>query len=362
MSYKNKMTAAVVYGRNDLRVEQVDIPEVPEGSIRIKVMSCAICGTDKRIYKAGDYRASYPVITGHEIAGVVESVAPGVTSVKVGDRVCVAPGHGCGHCAACKAGFPNVCLTPHPSLGYKLNGGFAEYMAIPRHIFELGFVNRIPDGLSFDRASLSEIVACCINAQNNVSVKKGDTVLIFGAGPAGLIHAQLSKLRGASKVIMTQRSAFRLERAKADFSDAVDYVISSEQEDLTSRVLELTDGRGADVVIVCAPSAQAQEQAVSLAAPRGRINFFGGLPKDANTVSLDANMIHYKELFISGASSSHPEGNREALKLLSEKKIDPDRLITHVFPLSQVALGYENMENKMAIKVVIHCSEHSSEE
>ena len=351
----NKMKAAVVHGINDLRLETVNIPDVPKNSIRIKVMTCAICGTDRRIYKVGDFRAEYPVITGHEIAGVVESVYPGITSVKEGDKVCVAPGHGCGYCPACRSGYPNVCTSPHPSLGYKLHGGFAEYMAVPEHIFRLGFVNFIPDNLTYTQASMSEIIACCINAQENAPVREGDTVLILGAGPAGIIHAHLSKINGAKKIIMTQRSTYRLERAKELFPDIIDDIIPSLDIDLNDKMNELTDGLGADVVYVCAPSKDAQEQALNLAAARGRVNFFGGLPKDNKWVNMDSNNLHYKELFISGASSSRPENNRLALRLLSERKIDPDKIITNIFDLENIKEGFDVMDSRQCIKVAITC-------
>lgn len=350
---QDMMRAAVCYGKNQLKVENVPIPAVPEGSIRVKVKAVAICGTDKRIYKVGDYRASYPVIIGHEIAGEVEAVAPGVTSVKVGDRVCVAPGHGCGYCEMCKKGQPNVCLTPHPSLGYKLNGGFAEYIAVPEHIFRLGFVNKIPEGLTYDQASLSEIIACCLNAHENARVEKGDTVLILGAGPAGIIHAHLSRLEGAKKVLISQRSRSRLDEIAERFPGLADRLISSSEEDLFAVVREECGGYGPDVIYVCAPSREAQEQALELVNNRGRVCFFGGLPKDDCIVRLNANQLHYKEFFISGASSSLPEGNRRALQLLAERKIDPDKLITHVFSLDDIEKGFEVMETKRCIKIVI---------
>ena len=346
------MKAAVVHAKGDLRLEERPIPDVPEGSIRIKVEACAICGTDLRIYRKGDYRASYPVIVGHEIAGVVEGVAKGVTSVKEGDRVCVAPGHGCGECRMCKMGKPNVCTTPFPSLGYKVNGGFAEYMAVPKNIFRLGFVNPIPQVLSFDQASMSEILACCINAQENTPVREGDTVLIMGAGPAGILHSQLAYIKGAKKVIITQRSKARLEMVKEKF--IIDRIIASSEEDLAKAVLEETNGEGADVIFVCAPSRQAQEQAIELIGPRGRINFFGGLPKEDCIVELDANILHYKEFFIGGASSSLPENNRQALQLLAEKKIDPDLLITNHFSLESIHEGFDVVEQRTGVKVVIN--------
>lgn len=346
------MRAAVVYGKGDLRVEEVPLPDVPAGSIRVRVMACGLCGTDKRIYRVGDHRASYPVIVGHEIAGVVEAVAPGVTAVKEGDRVCVAPGHGCGECRMCRTGHPNVCTQPFPSLGYRVNGGFAEYLAVPENIFRLGFVNPIPDELSFNQAAMSEIVACCLNAQDNAPVHPGDVVLVMGAGPAGVIHAQLAKLRGAAKVILTQRSPERLRLASAAFP--VDRTVASQTEDLAAIVLAETDGAGADVIFVAAPAREAQEQATRLIAPRGRINFFGGLPRGDHLVTVDANSLHYREFFISGASSSLPEHNREALRLLAARQLDPDRLITHRFDLTDIHQAFEVAEQRQCIKVVVN--------
>jgi len=351
---QQRMLAARVHGINDLRVEVMDTPVCPEHSILVQVQACTICGTDVRIYRKGDYRAAYPVVIGHEIAGRVVETAAGVTTVKVGDRVCVAPGHGCGECRMCRAGYPNVCTRPHPSLGYKLNGGFAEYIAVPEHIFRLGFVNPIPEGLSFNEAALSEITACCIHAQNNSKVSKGDTVLIMGAGPAGIIHAHLSKQRGARRVLLTQRSPGRLERASSTFGKVIDRTIVSSQEDLYAAVMEETDGEGADVVFVCAPSREAQEAATKLIANRGRINFFGGLPKDDCVDRINANDLHYKEYFIAGASSSLPEDNREALRILSEKQMDPALLLTHAFPLKEIHQAFDVIATGECIKVVIN--------
>ena len=346
------MRAAVVHARGDLRLEDVPVPEVPEGSIRVKVEACGICGTDKRIYRTGDHRASYPVIAGHEIAGIVDAVAPGVRDVKEGDRVCVAPGHGCGMCRMCRTGHPNVCTSPFPSLGYKVNGGFAEYMAVPENIFRLGFVNPVPEELTFDQAAMSEILACCLNAQRNTVIHEGDVVLVVGCGPAGIIHLQLARLKGACKVIVTQRSRYRLDLASERFS--IDRAIASSEEDLHDAVMEETNGKGADVIYVCVPSREAQETALSLIGNRGRVNFFGGLPPDDHIVRLDANALHYKEFFIGGASSSLPETNREALRLLAERKIDPDLLITHRFPLEEIHAAFDVVESGRCIKIVLN--------
>jgi L-iditol 2-dehydrogenase len=242
-------------------------------------------------------------------------------------------------------------VRPFPSLGYKVNGGFADYLAVPENIFRLGFVNPIPESLSFEQAAMSEIVACCLNAQENTPVHAGDYVLIFGAGPAGLVHAILSHRRGARRVVVTQRSRQRLERIRQGLP--IDRVIVSQDEDLDQIIWEETAGEGADVIYVCAPSREAQESATRLAAPRGRINFFGGLPRDDCVIHLDANALHYKEFFVGGASSSLPEGNRQALHLLADRTIDPDRLITHRFPLEDIHKGFAVMEAREALKVVI---------
>jgi len=327
------------------------IPKPGTDSLLIKVEACAICGSDVRIYRKGDSRAHYPIVIGHEIAGVVVKVGKDVQGYQEGQRVCVAPGHGCGKCRYCLTGHSNVCIDPRPSIGYASDGGFAEYMVPPPNVVQLGFVNLIPSGLSFDHASMSELLACSLNAQENTPVHSGDVVLIMGAGPAGCMQIELSRLKGASKVLITQHSRGRLELAQRFHPDRI---IASSEENLEKIVLDETGGLGADVIFVCAPSKEAQEQAFSLLAPRGRVNFFGGLPKDNSFITTNANTIHYKELFVGGASSSLARQNREALDLIATGKIHASDYITHCFPLPEIAAGFAAVESRQAIKVVIH--------
>jgi L-iditol 2-dehydrogenase len=176
----------------------------------------------------------------------------------------------------------------------------------------------------------------------------------MGAGPAGIIHSQLARMAGAGKVILTQRSRPRLELASERFT--VDRTVASSEEDLEGILREETGGEGADVIYVCAPSAAAQELATRLVAPRGRINLFGGLPRGANTITLDANALHYREFFLGGASSSLPEDSREALRLLADGRIEADRLITHVFPIDKIVEAFDVAESKEGIKVVVEFS------
>lgn len=345
------MKAALVKEKNVMVVEEIPVPAVPADSMLIRVRSCAICGSDVRIFRKGDARAKYPVVIGHEIAGVIDKLGEKVKGFKEGDRVCVAPGHGCGRCVFCKAGHSNVCVNPCPSIGYASNGGFAEYMVPPENVVRMGYVNKIPDGLSFDQAAMSELLACCLNAQENTPVQEGDTVLVMGAGPAGCMQIQLSQIKKADKVILTQRSSDRLELARRFNPDRL---VASSENDLEKIVLAETRGLGADVIFVCAPSKDAQEQALKLAGPRGRVNFFGGLPKDNCQITTDANRIHYKEIFVGGASSSLARQNREALELIAADKITAEKYITHRFPLGRVVQAFETVESRAAIKVVVN--------
>ncbi len=348
---RERMRAAVVKEKDVIAIEDVPVPKLSDNSILIRVRSCAICGTDLRILRRGDKRARYPVIIGHEIAGTIKKVGKNVTGFAEGDRVCAAPGIGCGQCVYCKQGFYNICVKPPPPMGYWYDGGFAEYLVPPDNVVREGFVNKIPEGLSFDQASMSELMACCLNAQDNVAVCEGDTVLIMGAGPAGCMHMELSRLNGAKKIIVSELMSSRLELAKRFNPDRL---VNPREEDLERAIMEETDGLGPNVILVCAPSKEAQQQAIGLLAPRGRANFFGGLPKDDCIITIDANTIHYKELFITGASSSKPKGNRKALEVIGAGKVDVEKFITHRFPLSYINKGFEAIESRKAIKVVIN--------
>lgn len=344
------MKAVVVEELGKMVVKEVPEPKLLPQSLRVRVEACAICGSDLRIFKKGDKRASLPQIIGHEIAGVVEEMGDRLDGYSVGDRVTIAPGHGCGECKYCRNGMGNVCINPHPSIGYASSGGFAQYIVPPVNVVANGFVNQIPDNLSFDEASMAELLACCINGQERAEVHEGDTVLIMGAGPAGCMHIQLARARGASKVMITQRSKPRLELAQR-FGPEV--TICGAEEDVVERVKAETDGLGADVIIVAAPSREAQEQAFQMIAPRGRVNFFGGLPAGENMITIDANLIHYIECFATGASSSLGRQNREALQLISEGKVKAADYITHVFGLDDILQGFAVVERKEGIKVVI---------
>jgi len=342
--------AAVVEGLGQIEVREVEDPEVSADSILLRVKACAICGSDMRIIFKGDSRARFPMIAGHEMAAEVVEVGSGVSGFAPGDRVVVAPGVSCGECYCCRNGWQNLCVNMI-SIGYSWPGGFAEYMVPPPRAITQGFVNKIPDSLPSEEATLVEPLACCINGQELVKVARADSVAIIGAGPIGLMHAQLALRRGCDKVIIIQRSRRRLEMARE--RRAAQAFVSSLDEDPVERVLEETEGRGADVVIVAAASKDAQAMALRMVGLRGRVSYFGGLTHGDSLTVLDTNLIHYKECVVRGASSSTSRQNKEAIDLLASGAVNAKELISHVFSLEEMGAALEVVRGRRGLKVVV---------
>jgi L-iditol 2-dehydrogenase len=343
------MKAAVLYGPSDLRLEERPVPAITQEEMLLRVAACAICGSDVRTYRFGASNISGPVTIGHEIAGTIVEVGAAVSGFKPGERVAVAPAVPCGDCVYCRRGEQTMCDNLR-SIGYQFEGGFAEYMVIPVSAVRAGCVNSIPENLSFEEAAIAEPLACAINGQELLAVGMGDTVAILGAGPLGCMHANLAKIRGAAKVILVDVQPDRLALARRFQADVV---IDGADEDVRTRVLEETGQAGASVVIVAAPSGKAQEQALTLAAKHGRISLFGGLPKSEPNIRFNANLVHYRELFVMGAYGSKPRHNRMALDLLAAGRINAAALIGLLIPLDRVCDGFDAVVEGKVLKVVV---------
>jgi len=343
------MKAAVLHGVENLVIEDIPMPQCEAGGLVIKVAACAVCGTDVKVYHHGHRLISFPRVTGHEIAGVVEEVGEGVKDFRKGDRVAVAPAVPCGECIYCRRGWQTMCdnLT---AIGYRYNGGFEEYMAVPPVAVRNGCVNRVPDNISLEEAALAEPLACCINAQELSWVGLGQTVAILGAGPIGCMHVQLARARGATKVILMDISSERLEMSKLVEADVY---INSSEEDAVQRVMDETGGVGADVVITACSSGKAQEQALRMVAKRGVVDFFGGLPKDNPYIKFDSNLPHYREFYVVGNHGSSPRQNAVAIDLIASGRIKVKDLITHRFAIDQTLEGIKTTEEAKGLKVVI---------
>jgi L-iditol 2-dehydrogenase len=338
------------YAPQDVRVEDAPEPSAGPGDLVIRVRNCSLCGTDAKIWRSGHPNLSPPRVLGHEVAGEVGEVGEGAAGWSVGDRVQVIAAIPDGACDECRHGWMTVC--PNQELiGYQYDGGFAERMRIPAKVLAVNGVNRIPEGLSFAEASVAEPLACVINGQEHARVGEGDTVVVVGAGPIGCMHVRLARARGAERVFLIELSQQRLEMAAGLV--APDEAIGAGAADTVETVRKLTDGRGADVIIVAAASGKAQEDALQMAARRGRVSFFGGLPKDKPTITCDANIVHYREVDIVGANGSSPDHNRQALALIASGAVPVADLITHRLPLEQAIEGIHTVTRGEAIKVTI---------
>ena len=346
------MLALRFYAPEDLRLEDVPEPTCGTDEVKIRVKNCSTCGTDVKIRKNGHQNLTPPRIIGHEIAGEVVEVGSGVAGDwKPGDRVQVIAAVPCGKCHECRKGWMAVCQN-QTSVGYQYDGGFAEYMIVPREVLAVDGMNRIPDGVGFAEASAAEPFACAINAQEQLGIEPGDDVVIFGAGPIGCMHVRIARgVHGAGRIILVDINSERLKMS----ADAVqpDVVINASEVNIVEEILKLTDGRGADVVITATPANVTQEQAVSMAARNGRISFFGGLPKTNPTITLDSNLVHYRQLHIHGANGSAPEHNRRALDYIASGEVPGADLITRRIRLRDVMDAFGIVERGEAIKVTV---------
>jgi L-iditol 2-dehydrogenase len=338
------------YAPRDVRVEDAPEPVADPGGLLLRVRNCSVCGTDAKIWRSGHPNLSPPRVLGHEVAGEVVGVGEGAGGWSVGDRVQVIAAIPDGTCHECRHGWPTVCPNQE-RIGYQHDGGFAELMRVPAQVLAVDGVNRVPDGLSFAEASVAEPLSCVINGQEQARVGEGQTVVVVGAGPIGCLHVRLARARGAARVLLIELSARRLELAAGLVGP--DEAIAAEGTDTVDAVRGLTGGRGADVVIVAAGSGRAQEDALRMAARRGTVSFFGGLPKDRPTITCDANIVHYREVAIVGANGSSPAHNRQALDLIATGAVPVADLITHRLPLDRTVEGIHTTTSGEAIKVTV---------
>jgi L-iditol 2-dehydrogenase len=344
------LLAATFHAPGDIRLGDVPEPTPGAGEVKLRVRNCSTCGTDVKIARSGHPNMSAPQIMGHEIAGEIAEVGAGVEGWSVGDRVQVIAAIPDGTCEYCLAGSPTICPN-QTSMGYQYPGGFAEYLIVPRAVLAVDGLNRIPDGLGFAEASLAEPLACVLNGQELARVGEGDVVVVVGSGPIGCLHVRLARARGASRVILIDLNAARLAEAAALVEP--DHTVVSGETDPVAAVLELTGGRGADVVITAAASGTAQEQGLRMLARRGRLSLFGGLPKDAPNITVDANLVHYRELTLVGVNGSSPAQNKQALDLIASGAVPVADLITHRLPLNRVLDAIDILGRGEAIKVTI---------
>ncbi len=347
-----EMKAALMYGPNDIRVEMTEKPKCPKDGVLLKIMAVGLCGSDIRNLTSDSRKGNYPFIYGHEIVGCVEEVGEEQTKYKVGQRLFLFPGTYCMECDNCVSGHSENCENEHVA---KLagTGGFAQYIAIGHEKIHYGGIYEIPDDVSYEAASLGEPLTSVFACLENAKVGYSDTVVIIGAGPIGDFMAQISKIRGAQKVIMVDLNEHRLDMAK---QFGVDEVIVSKLDDpqyAIDEVLKLTNGKGADKVISATPANATQAQSLYMVKKGGLVVFFGGVPKGSKT-ELDTNLIHYNNIWIKGHFGASYDQSKRAFQLATSEGFPADKFITHVLPLDQINEGIQLTKTGEAIKVVLH--------
>jgi L-iditol 2-dehydrogenase len=334
-----KMKAARLCGPQQVRVEQVDVPPAGENEVLVRIATCGVCPSDVRFYAGTRADAAYPLVAGHEWVGEVMEVGVGVRAWHVGDRVAAFKQRVCGMCRNCQRGMSNMCLHRLPAI----DGGFCE---VGRAMADA--LVAIPDGVSDEQAAFTEPLACCYNGISRTPIAAGDTVAIMGVGPIGQMLAQLARLRGA-RVVAVDLDAERLALAR-ELGAAE--TLSAADERLAETIKDLTGGHGADAVVVAVGAPQAAETAFRLVGAGGCVNLFAGTYPPA-TVAIDPNLIHYKQLWVTGSYHYTPGGFRTALELIRRGDVQVSPLVSHRFPLDETAAAFETVTSRQGMKVMV---------
>jgi L-iditol 2-dehydrogenase len=327
----------------------VDDPRPGEGDLLLHVKASSLCGTDIRILEGKKTKGvRYPSIIGHEFAGIVEEVGRDVTAFSRGDRVSVAPVIACHACRYCMEGRENACRNRR-SIGYEYDGGFAEFVRIPARAVEYGHVVRIPDGTGFDEAALAEPLSCCINGIRKADVGLGDTVLVVGAGPIGLMHLQLARAAGAGTIIVSEPNPRRREAA-ARFG--ADRVVDPAAGSLHEVVMGATGGLGADAIIMAIGVPGIVNDLLKLVRKGGRLNLFAGFP-DAGAATVEANLIHYNEITVNGTSAATRLDYVTAVSMIASRRVNVKDIVTHRFSIDEFGEAYNLHKAGVGLKLVI---------
>ncbi|NIQ90782.1 MAG: alcohol dehydrogenase catalytic domain-containing protein, partial [Deltaproteobacteria bacterium] len=239
------MKAAVLEKPGHLSVRELPDPSCPPGGVVVKVLASQVCSTDLHMWQRGHPALHCPRILGHEIGGVVAEVAQEVEGVKIGDKVQIYPGISCGTCQFCRQGRENLCASIK-ILGFSMDGGFAQYLALPEKAIKNSCLNPVTHPLSAAEAAMAEPLACCLNGLEKVALKEGETVLILGAGPIGCLFAMASRHHGSGSVIVVEKDSNRIHQAQEGLEEDV---LDGNKVEVVEGVMELTGGQGADVVV-----------------------------------------------------------------------------------------------------------------
>ena len=324
-----QMTAAVLYGKEDVQIESVDVPQIGRGDVLVRVRAALTCGTDVKVFRRG-YHARMivpPALFGHELGGDIVAMGKDVRGFHVGQRVVAANSAPCGECFYCKRDRENLC----EDLLFN-NGAYAEYIRIPERIVRKNMYE-VPAHVSYQDAALVEPLACVLRGLEESGVRPGDTVAVIGLGPIGMMFVRLAKAVFHARVIAIGRRPQQLQRASKMGADET--ILNCEGADVVGPVHEMTGGRGADIVIEAVGVPEVWQLAIKLLRRGGVVNFFGGCP-DGTNLSLDTNLLHYSELTCKASFHHTPALIRKALDLVSRGYVGAKDFVNHSEPLTNL--------------------------
>ena len=339
--------------KKKIELRNTNIPKINKYQILLKVESCAICGSDIKIFHNGNKRVKCGQIIGHEIAGKIIDIGPKVKNFKLGDKVSIGADTSCGKnsCRYCMSGSENCCVTNY-AIGHQFEGGFTQYMKINQLVAKYGPISKFSKNISYDEASLAEPLACCINGFEKIGLKKKGVLLILGAGPIGYLLASLGKLYECKNIILADYSELRLNFAKRNLKRII--TINLKKKNLFKLIKKITMNKFCDYIFTANNSIESQKISMSVVGRSGKINFFGGIPGNAcRNLSIDPNIIHYKEIVLTGSHGSTALQHKKALKLIINQKINVKPLITDRYKLADIKKAYIKAMSGNAMKIII---------
>jgi L-iditol 2-dehydrogenase len=343
------MIASVFHGPGELMVEDVTVPEIGPGEVLVRIGANTLCGTDLRILRGEKtLGVRRPSILGHEFAGHISEVGHEVRGFEEGMPVAMAPVIPCRRCYYCQHGMENACADRR-AMGYEFDGGLGEYVRVPALAIEAGNLFAAREDLPSECLALAEPLSCCVNGQRRSRVSLDDTVLIMGAGPIGLFHLQLSLLAGARMVLVSEPSPSR----RAFASDLGAHVtVDSTAADLRAAVEEHTGGLGVDSVIICIGLPQLVNESLTLTRKCGRVNVFAGLA-GKGWAEVEANLIHYNELEVTGTTAARRSDYETALRLIESGRVEVQSMVTDRVPLGSVNEAFDRAAGGEGLKVAV---------
>lgn len=336
------MKAAVYHGKKNMVVEEVADKHAGPDEVVIQVKICGVCGTDVHIYNGdgGSFEVNPPLIPGHEFSGVVIEVGENVKNVQVGDHVTGDPNIMCGKCYYCRSGIEHFCQDVK-GVGTTVDGGFAEQLVMnSSHVF------KVPKEMDFKVAAMTEPISCCLHGIDLCNIKAGDTVLVMGGGPIGIIMLQLAKQSGAAKVILSEPVASKRELA---LSLGADLVVDPMTQDVAAFLAANTNN--VDCVIECIGNVYTMQDAINFAGYKATVMFFG-LASPEDIITLKPDTIFKKELRIT-SSFINPYTFPRAIQVLASGKLDVTSIITQIIPLENIVDVFTQPELRRDGKVVI---------